>query len=740
MNTSIQLRTLINCVICFAVFFAFSMQNQAASYTLDWDAGGASAQWSDNNNWNPNTTLTSADNVTLTFDLNFSANNSTLSSALVGIDVAGLTFGAAAIGNLSAQVAGNSFDLVGNIINNSVDTVTGASLGGNLTITTDSTLRTITNNGTLFTVQSDVIVGSGGVSFINAASALQSGNVGIQLGSTSSITGSGSVSFTSNDIDNGLNLNSFITVLADLDMNAGAGNNALNISSVAGSSVRLLGSTSNSYTGVTEVSGSGILYIEEASSLGAIGAGNHTNVGLNANITFRGTGTSSTYTVAEDFFITGTSGRIDTGDTTTNVTFTGLFTISASTGVIGAGAAGNTVTFDVASGNAVSHGANALTIVSGGAGANVFIQDTISGTSGNVTFNSAGTVHLNADLTTTGATDVRGNVTVNTTSAIDNVIASGNLQALFGTINLNSNNTIAGITQGNGTVGGSISDINIATGKILTMGGNYIYNERTDDSSNTVATIDGGTLALGGATRTFTIDDDQELVGAETTITSVISGSNGITKAGNGILALSAVNTYSAGNTRVNAGVLDNNGTIANAVLVSGGLFNNDGNVNNSVTINTSGGAFIANAGSTVTGNTIVNSGGFLSGVGTLGDAATDTVTINNGGSLNPGLSSTTYGADTTTGFSTLVSNSGNQIGTLTINADLTTTGTGVINIQLQGGSNSSDLITGIDALTLVNSSVKVSGSSFIDGNSYDMFNFATISASLAALDLSGTG
>jgi hypothetical protein len=291
-------------------------------------------------------------------------------------------------------------------------------------------------------------------------------------------------------------------------MTAGAGNNALIISSVTGSSVRLLGSTTNSYTGITGVSGTGILYIDEASSLGAVGTGNHTNVGTNANIVFRGTGTSSTYSFAENFVITGTAGRIDTGDTSTNVTFTGNFTVSASTGVVGAGAAGNTVTFDVASGNAIDHGANSVTIVSGGAGANVYIQDVINGTTGNVTFNNAGTVHLNADLTTTGATNIRGNVTVNTTSLIDNVIASGNLQVLFGTVNLNSNNTVAAIIQGNGSVGGTISDINIAAGKVLTMGSNYTYNERTDDLSNSVATIDGGTLALGGATRTFTIDDD----------------------------------------------------------------------------------------------------------------------------------------------------------------------------------------------------------------------------------------
>jgi hypothetical protein len=160
-------------------------------------------------NWNPDQALTAADTVTLTYATDFSLNGSAITSTLNGIDVAGMTFGAAALGNIGSAAAGEGFDLVGDITNNSADTATGISLGTNLLITTDSTLRTITNYGTQLAINSDIVVGSGGLQIINAASALQSGFAGISFTAASQITGSGAVSLISNDVDVGLNLASY---------------------------------------------------------------------------------------------------------------------------------------------------------------------------------------------------------------------------------------------------------------------------------------------------------------------------------------------------------------------------------------------------------------------------------------------------------------------------------------------------------------------------------------------------
>jgi fibronectin-binding autotransporter adhesin len=69
--------------------------------------------------------------------------------------------------------------------------------------------------------------------------------------------------------------------------------------------------------------------------------------------------------------------------------------------------------------------------------------------------------------------------------------------------------------------------------------------------SNAGYTISGNTLTLGGTTPTLQVDADAE-------IDSVIAGSGGFTKTGNGILTLGGVNTYSGNSavTTVNAGTI----------------------------------------------------------------------------------------------------------------------------------------------------------------------------------------
>jgi autotransporter-associated beta strand protein len=117
-------------------------------------------------------------------------------------------------------------------------------------------------------------------------------------------------------------------------------------------------------------------------------------------------------------------------------------------------------------------------------------------------------------------------------------------------------------------------------------------------------TLTGGTLTLGGANQAAnTITTDS---GVTATISSVIAGSNGMTKAGAGTLILSGANTYGGG-TSVTAGTLQLNST------------------------------------GSISGTVSVSSGATLSGTGTIGGTAT--TTLANGAILSPG----TTGAGTLT-------------------------------------------------------------------------------------------
>jgi autotransporter-associated beta strand protein len=114
-------------------------------------------------------------------------------------------------------------------------------------------------------------------------------------------------------------------------------------------------------------------------------------------------------------------------------------------------------------------------------------------------------------------------------------------------------------------------------------------------------TLTSGTINLAGATAA---DNTISSTGT-TTINSVLSGSTGLTKAGNGTVALSAANTFT-GNTTVSAGTLE-----ANAA----------GALGNSTVINVNGGSFLVSASNSVNDSAAVNlNGGTLAIDGTTNE------------------------------------------------------------------------------------------------------------------------
>ncbi len=106
--------------------------------------------------------------------------------------------------------------------------------------------------------------------------------------------------------------------------------------------------------------------------------------------------------------------------------------------------------------------------------------------------------------------------------------------------------------------------IDAATGTI-TIGGDVTLN--ATGAGNFGGSISGGTLNLGGVTRTFTIADGGALT--DLVVSSVIAN-GGLTKAGPGAMSVSATNTY-AGDTTISAGVLIALGPVSGSVLLNGG-------------------------------------------------------------------------------------------------------------------------------------------------------------------------
>ena len=209
-----------------------------------------------------------------------------------------------------------------------------------------------------------------------------------------------------------------------------------------------------------------------------------------------------------------------------------------------------------------------------------------------------------------------------------NIIREGTLTKNgSGILTLSGTNNYAGATtinSGTLTVSGTLSD-----STAVTVASGAVYDV---DASDTIASVGGAGNIEIASSQTLTAGDSNNK-----TLSGVISGSGGFTKAGSSTYTLSGTNTYT-GNTTISAGTLDisgqlGSGTYAGNISNSGTLTyssNSDqtfsGVISGTGAINKSGSSKLTLSGTnTYTGNTSI-SAGTLTVTGSLSDSASVSV------------------------------------------------------------------------------------------------------------------
>jgi fibronectin-binding autotransporter adhesin len=239
----------------------------------------------------------------------------------------------------------------------------------------------------------------------------------------------------------------------------------------------------------------------------------------------------------------------------------------------------------------------------GGASLSNSIAESITGTGG---IRKTGT----GVWTLSGANSYSGTTVIGTANGANagtirlganNVLPGTAVTVFGGTLDVNTRTDTIGALNLGGGASGSTAQVLIDNAGVLTLGGNITYDAANNPNGATISGVGTGSLALGGATRTFTVGNSTAATN-DLTISAIITGANNIIKDGAGQLALSGSNTYT-GTTTINAGTVS--------------LQNNAGlGATNGGTTVASGAALELQGGLTVTGEALGLSG---TGVGNNG-------------------------------------------------------------------------------------------------------------------------
>jgi len=263
-------------------------------------------------------------------------------------------------------------------------------------------------------------------------------------------------------------------------------------------------------------------------------------------------------------------------------------------------------------------------------------------------------------------------------------------------VTINSDGILnVGSSTGLGTLTLNGGQVAISSGETVTASGNLTTNA---NSAHETSLISGGTFDL--VTGNISVARDSSLA-SDLTISSAISGANGLTKTGNGILTLSGASTYT-GSTNIDGGAVsigadDNLGAApgsatAGKLTFSGGTLDTTAtftlNSNRGMTLNAGGATFSPSSGTTLT------YGGIIAGAGTLTEAGAGALTLSgantftgatnlNGGTLNIGADANLGAAPGSATASQLAFNGG----TLGTTASFTLNGNRGITLNSAGGT-----------------------------------------------------
>ena len=296
---------------------------------------------------------------------------------------------------------------------------------------------------------------------------------------------------------------------------------------------------------------------------------------------------------------------------------------------------------------------------------------------------------------------------------------------------------------------GGVSPVLSLTGtggdRTVTIGGNVsVSGNATRVSFGSVTAGQKLNVNLGGADRTFAVFGSNAL-----TVNNGISGSNALTKAGDGDLTLAAPSTFS-GPTTINAGALI---LTANAALASGiNVVVNSTAPNTTAQLvlgtgvsQTVGTLTFGGSGgqSSATNNVILNSGSILTLSGTVNVLDSGERTGNWGihdmGTLNLGSNRTFAIADSAGSFNEL-----NISTPITGAATLTKTGAGTLSLNGSGSWTGGTIISGGELWLNANSTLPSIGPVTInhtDGGTRAYLRLGdNVSQSIGALTFGGTG
>ena len=175
-----------------------------------------------------------------------------------------------------------------------------------------------------------------------------------------------------------------------------------------------------------------------------------------------------------------------------------------------------------------------------------------TGGNGSVVSFAGGTLVLGGNVSASGWN-------IGTTSVLGGTLRSGRANASTTTLYVSSTAGLAaGMTVVGGNVNTTISSITDANTVVLAG------NTGTTAATSLISFGSSGVLSLGGSTRTFAIDDVKwngavlNPYLAQLNVTAVVTGtgSEGLTKTGNGLLQLSAQNTFTGGVTVSSGGLI----------------------------------------------------------------------------------------------------------------------------------------------------------------------------------------